>query len=283
MSQHFGFRPGRRPLPPAGTPVYSLITVVRNAARTIEKALESVARQNYPAIEYIVVDAGSTDGTVDILTRYEHLISQWCSEPDPGATDALNKGLKIASGQFIGFLFADDWLDDFFIEESVRALQRSKADFVFGDLHFYREGSFYFTVKGDIDYKKRISYRAPNMNYPSISACAYVYRQAGLYNPAYKVAPDYEWLFRVHHAGFSGVYDSSVCYHFSLGGNSMENVTLGVIEVARAAARHDGDKIKIFAFAALKIVFHSVDNFLMKRLSPSAYRKIRSARKVLTG
>ena len=88
-------------------PTISIITPCFNAAAFLERALKSVADQNYPAIEHIVIDGGSTDGTVEILERWPNI--RWVSEPDEGLSDAVNKGVAMATGDIIGWLNADDW------------------------------------------------------------------------------------------------------------------------------------------------------------------------------
>ncbi|OYQ37164.1 hypothetical protein CHU95_02115 [Niveispirillum lacus] len=278
----FGFRPGGRHAPSADRPLYTLITIVRNAAETIEKTLRSVERQTYPAIEYIVVDAASTDGTVDILRRYEYLISHWCSEPDKGHADGQNKGVAIATGQFIGFVYADDWLPDDFVEKSVAALVDGRFDFVFGDMDYYVGGEFVFTIRGDGDYRRRITYRAPTMNYPTLTAHRRVFEGAGLFDPAYRVAPDYEWLFRVHKAGFQGGYDPAVRYHFALGGNSTQHITRATVEVARALCELGANPVRVWAYAGLKIAFHTVDDLIRNHSSPAFYAWVRRLRKAVT-
>lgn len=283
MPADFGFRPGQRPPPPPDVPLYSLITIVRNGAGTVERTLRSVARQTHPAIEYIVVDAASTDGTVEILRRHESLISRWCSEPDAGHADGANKGIAQATGRFIGFVYADDWLPDDFVERSVAALSRGTHDFVFGDIRFHKDGDYAFTLAGDPDYRSKMSYRVPTMNFASLSACAHVYERAGLYDTAYRVSPDNEWLLRIHRAGCVGVHDPAVVYNFSFGGHSTRNNFKLYVETARAAVRHGGDPLKAWAFAGTKIAFHTVDGMVRDRVSAATYARLRAIRKTLTG
>lgn len=90
----------------------SIVTVSYNAASTIEQTISSVIGQTYRNIEYIVIDGGSTDGTAEIIKSHEHELSFWISEPDRGISDAMNKGLDRASGYYILFLNADDYLAD---------------------------------------------------------------------------------------------------------------------------------------------------------------------------
>jgi len=89
-------------------PILSIITVVRNGANSIEKCIASVDRFASPAVEYIVIDGGSTDGTIDLLLRHGKTIDFWSSEPDHGIYDAMNKGVAKAQGQWILFLGSDD-------------------------------------------------------------------------------------------------------------------------------------------------------------------------------
>lgn len=91
-------------------PVFTFITVTYNAAETLERTLQSVAYQTYPHIEYILVDGASTDGTLSLAQRYSHCITKQVSEPDKGLYDAMNKGLKMATGDYVCFLNAGDKL-----------------------------------------------------------------------------------------------------------------------------------------------------------------------------
>jgi glycosyltransferase involved in cell wall biosynthesis len=99
---------GDSPAQEAGLPVVSIITVVFNGLSLIEKTIKSVISQTWPNIEYIVIDGGSTDGTVEILRLYDHQISYWISEPDKGIYDAMNKGLATATGDYVWFMNAGD-------------------------------------------------------------------------------------------------------------------------------------------------------------------------------
>lgn len=89
-------------------PLISVVTVAYNAVTTIEKTILSVINQTYPNVEYIIIDGGSTDGTVEIIKKYANKLAYWVSEPDNGIYDAMNKGAKVATGEWINFMNCGD-------------------------------------------------------------------------------------------------------------------------------------------------------------------------------
>lgn len=98
------------------TPLVSIITVVFNGDKHLAQTIQSVIKQTYKNIEYIVVDGGSTDRTLEIIKEHKNHINYWVSEPDNGLYDAMNKGIKIASGELIGIINSDDWFEHNAIE-----------------------------------------------------------------------------------------------------------------------------------------------------------------------
>jgi glycosyltransferase involved in cell wall biosynthesis len=111
----------------------SIITISFNQADFLERAIRSVVEQDYPEIEYIVVDPGSTDGSRDIIERYRSRIARVIYEPDRGPADGLNKGFACATGDIFGYINADDAYLPGAIREAVAALDNSKADVIYGD------------------------------------------------------------------------------------------------------------------------------------------------------
>lgn len=112
-------------------PLISIITVVYNGAKTLEQTIESVLNQTYKNIEYIIIDGGSTDGTLDIIKQYEEQISLWISEPDKGLYDAMNKGIKKAKGEIIGMINSDDWYEPNAVELIVEAYKLNPEKKIF--------------------------------------------------------------------------------------------------------------------------------------------------------
>ena len=115
----------------------SIITAVRNNRATLADALDSILAQNYPNVELIVIDGVSTDGTLAVIQRYAERIAHLLSEPDRGVYDALNKGLRLATGDVVGFLHADDcYADDRVLSRIAAALADPAVDACYGDLRY---------------------------------------------------------------------------------------------------------------------------------------------------
>ena len=118
----------------------SLITAVFNNRATLAEALDSALSQTHDEVELIVIDGGSTDGTLDVLRSYDNRLAVLLSEPDQGIYDALNKGIKRASGDVVGFLHSDDLFADVIVlERVVAAFSDLQVDAVYGDLQYVRK------------------------------------------------------------------------------------------------------------------------------------------------
>lgn len=120
------------------TPLVSIVTVVYNGAATLERTIESVLAQGYPAIEYIVVDGGSTDGTLELLRRYSDRIDLWTSAKDQGIYDAMNKGIALCTGEWIGLINADDWYEPDAVGLAMEAVKNdARTNITHGDIHVH--------------------------------------------------------------------------------------------------------------------------------------------------
>ena len=120
-------------------PKVSIITVVYNGIEFLEETIKSVISQTYPNIEYIIVDGGSKDGTLDIIKKYEAHISKWISEPDKGIYDAMNKGIDLATGDWQNFLNAGDSFVDNNVLEKIFTSDLENITLVYGDIIAIRE------------------------------------------------------------------------------------------------------------------------------------------------
>jgi GT2 family glycosyltransferase len=165
-----------------------------------------VQAQGFASIEQIFVDGSSSDGTLGIIRRLARPQDYWISEKDAGISDAFNKGIALARGSLLLILNADDWLSANQIEIAVRALEESKADFVFGDLIFYQGETALFRYVGDPAYARVIDRRWPAVGHPSLLATRNCFTRVGLFDTAYRNAMDYDWLLRLHRDGARGFY-----------------------------------------------------------------------------
>lgn len=182
----------------------SVITATYNSAKTVRDTLKSVLWQNYTDYEYIIIDGGSKDGTVDIIREYEPLFCgrmRWISEPDKGIYDAMNKGFGMAKGDVIGLLNSDDFFTSNSILSSVFQAfdDDGSLDAVYGDVHFVRDG----------DLKKCVRYYSSKLfhrrwmrfgfmpAHPSFYCRRRIYEKYGAFDLNYKVAADFECLLRL--------------------------------------------------------------------------------------
>lgn len=121
----------------------SVVTVCYNAVETIEETMLSVLNQTYPNIEYIIIDGGSTDGTVDIIKKYADRLAYWISEPDRGIYDAMNKGIDVATGDFIYFLGSDDVFFNSDVLVIVISHLKNNKNIIYGDVRMKNRGNNY--------------------------------------------------------------------------------------------------------------------------------------------
>ncbi len=178
----------------------SIITITFNAAATIRTAIESVLSQSYPTLEYLVVDGGSTDGTLEILKEYGTKI-QWVSEPDKGIYDAMAKGVARASGEIIGMVNADDFYPDNQVVQRVADtfLANPELDAVYGDLHYVDAKDEAKVVREWVggEYKKELFLSGWMPPHPTFFLTKKAYLTYGSYNPIFKSAGDYELMLRM--------------------------------------------------------------------------------------
>jgi glycosyltransferase involved in cell wall biosynthesis len=203
----------------------SLITVTYNAQKTLDRCIKSVITQNYTNIEHIIIDGASTDGTLQIISKYNQHINFSVSEPDAGIYDAMNKGIKLATGDIIGILNADDFFaDNDILSNVVAAFAEQQTDVLYGDLN-------YINPNGAIVRKwKSGRYRHGLFNWgwmpphPTFYCKRSLFERYGFYKLQFGTAADYELMLRfVHTNKASAYYLNKVMVNMVLGGVSNKN------------------------------------------------------------
>lgn len=188
----------------------SVITVAYNEETTIEKTILSVVTQNYSPIEYIIVDGGSTDGTVDIIRKYESHIAYWISEKDEGIYDAMNKGLKYASGEWSIFMNSGDWFYDETVIEKVFSDKYSSAIGV-----IYGAVEFRFANEEIIQQPYSLPHILKGMAFSHQSAFVRTsLLKQSPYNVHFRIVADYEFFLREYKLGVGFQYVPEVIASF---------------------------------------------------------------------
>lgn len=176
----------------------TIITTVRNAVHTIEQTILSVINQTYKNIEYIIIDGGSTDGTLNIIEKYRHQIQLVISEPDKGIADGFNKGIAAATGEWIGLINADDWytLD----AVALMMLNTGSEDNVCcANLQLIGANGYRRFKKSKVGWLKYGMY----IMHPTCFVKKLVYEKVGGYDTNFKIAMDFDMFLRIKRAGFA--------------------------------------------------------------------------------
>lgn len=171
----------------------SIITVVYNSEKTLEQTIQSVLNQTFNNIEYIIIDGGSTDGTIEVIKKYEKYISFWISEPDKGLYDAMNKGIGYANGEIIGMINSDDWYEINAIELIIEAYKLNPEKRIFhGDRFDILENGTKQIRKFNPS-RLKFLYYGMTYNHPSMFVHKEIYLDFS-YNLSLKALSDYEFV-----------------------------------------------------------------------------------------
>jgi glycosyltransferase involved in cell wall biosynthesis len=177
----------------------SVITVCYNSIDTISDTIKSVLSQTYPNIEYIIIDGGSTDGTVELIRSFGKRISKMVTEPDKGIYDAINKGIRLSEGDIVGVLHSDDFFyDNNVVEKIAGVFLDNDIDAVYGDIQFVNKNK----TSGIVRYYSSKKFNTGRFKFgfmpahPSFYARRELFEKFGYYKPDYKIAADFELLIR---------------------------------------------------------------------------------------
>ena len=201
----------------------SIVTVVYNAASTLERTIQSVLGQDLQGIEYIIVDGGSTDGTLEVIRRYEDRLAYWVSEKDRGIYDAMNKGISLCTGEWVGLINADDAYSPGAVRTAMEAVgDRTDINIVHGDILIdYPNGSS--KVKHARHSGFLLKYWEMVLNHPSFFVRRSYY-EGRPFDPGFRVSGDHHWTLRAWRENPDQfLYVPKVLAEFTAGGASMTN------------------------------------------------------------
>jgi glycosyltransferase involved in cell wall biosynthesis len=259
-----------------GKPLISVITVVLNGREHLEQTIQSVLNQTYDNVEYIIIDGGSTDGTLNVIKKYENAIDYWMSEPDDGISDAFNKGIMLSQGDYIGLLNACDWLSEGQLKIAGEKLHQSPYDFIFGDLIYCDlSANPKYRNKGDPTYAKKIRRVMPAINHPTVLARRSIFQKLGGFDIQYRIAMDYEWFLRVHTNGIIGVYEPRLVANMSLSGVSDVNFAEGFLEVRDISIKYGYPAILAWSLYYYRVVKGRMRRCLETMLPVKYMQKLR--------
>jgi glycosyltransferase involved in cell wall biosynthesis len=176
----------------------SVVTVCLNSRSTIEDTIRSVAGQKGVEVEYIVIDGGSSDGTLAIIDQYSEHIDVLISEPDRGIYDAMNKGLAQATGVLVGFLNSDDYfVDEFALADLASKFERDRSDCVFADVAIVNASGQIQRIYSGARFDPRRFEKAYAVPHPTFYARTSAIKDAGGFDPSYNIAGDFHLMVKL--------------------------------------------------------------------------------------
>jgi len=219
------------------TPLISIVTVCFNSVKTIKNTIDSLLCQTYKNFEYILIDGGSTDGTVNLIRSYESPFQElgisykWISEKDSGIYDAMNKGINLSTGNLVALLNSDDWYETKTLENIEEAYFANPEVGVFHGIVKFWKNNKINTLYGTSDFF------IDQGIFPPHSTCFIkksVYNSVGIYDIKFPIASDYDMMLRIKKAGVPFLLIEKVMANFSLHGvSSSRPLSLDIIAIKK--------------------------------------------------
>lgn len=231
-------------------PLISIITVVYNASPTLETTLRNVLSQRKDLFEYWVIDGGSTDGSIEIIKKYEHQLEGWISEPDKGIFDAMNKGVDKAKGEWLFFLGADDLLYPGVLDKVAHYLQ-SNLSVVYGDVLLDNGATFRSHIGTRCLFENKLHHQGAFYNRRLFDGFRY--------NQKFKNAADYELTLRIYMQKQPFLYIPHKISIFASGGNSSDSgvgVKVGIEDTNNIRKLYLKNSFMNFFFSTLLKVYY---------------------------
>lgn len=231
-------------------PKISIITITYNSGKTLERTIKSVISQNYDNLEYIIVDGGSSDNTLEIVKKYEASIAKWISEPDKGISDAFNKGIRMATGDIVGIINSDDGLMEGALE-ILSSVYDPNIDVYSGKQLIWNEETGTKVVATP---SMHYTYSGKNsICHPATFVSKKAYDKYGVYDVDYRYVMDYDLLLRYDRAGAKFKFVDSVLAFFTTGGVTFTEYTKERHqETENMLIKNGAKKIDIWIFTIIR-------------------------------
>lgn len=179
-------------------PLISIVTVSYNTVSTIERTILSVINQSYPNIEYIIIDGGSTDGTVDVIKKYADRIAYWISEPDGGIYDAMNKGIEYANGEYINFMNAGDcFVDNIVVNKIFSKIISNNIGVIFGEWYLKYNNKYRLKQTSPF-YKNKNKFKEMGFSHQSVFVKTILAKKYP-FDLNYKLCADYNMIWNLYY------------------------------------------------------------------------------------
>ncbi|WP_218079626.1 glycosyltransferase family 2 protein [Anthocerotibacter panamensis] len=229
----------------------SIITVTFNSVKTLENTIQSVIAQGYPNTEYIIIDGGSTDGTLEIIEQYKNYLTCWLSEPDEGIYDAMNKGIKISSGEVIGIINSDDYYTEGAFQKLVSVFQNMpETDVLYANILYEIPNSTAFIAKSRYPLKRSDFYCMPILH-PTVFVRSSCYKKYGKFNIKYKLSADHELMLRLLEGSANFYYLNETLAYMRAGGVSYNNLLKGLSEIKEILTQRETTAYTYLRFTLL--------------------------------
>ncbi len=268
-----------------GMPAIAVVTISFNAAASIRATIASIAAQRgIGKVEYVVVDGGSTDGTLDILRENADVISFWISEPDRGISDAFNKGIALTTAPVVTHVNADDTLRPGHLAAALELLAGDPgAGFCHGDLHVVtRSGATRRVVPGPEDYRRGIA-RYMTVNHPTTVVRREIYAKHGLFRRELRYAMDYDLVYRFADAGVRGLHSDRLLAYMEDEGVSNTEWRRAIADLQAIQMLHGAPRWKVAVRGRALRLRISIRNMLEERGLSGLARTLRRAVNIGSG
>ena len=216
-------------------PFFTIITVVRNGATTLQKCINSIKAQTFQDFEYLIIDGASSDGTIDLIRDNSDVVSFAMSQEDQGLYFAMNKGLKLARGKYIGILNADDIYFPNTLDLVQEAFRKDfNSDVIYGAMSYFSQPDQAHFIHSD---------ELPNrmIFHPTCFISSKTYKRIGEFDTKYRVAADYEFIMRCFKAGEKFLGLKHALAVFSDGGTSARLRLRSILETSKIQAKYNSE------------------------------------------